>query len=121
MNWPDSCIKAPQFVKPEPQGTEDQPEVSALVIGVRETLTPQQEQWRICQMKFARASGILLHPTSLPGSYGMGELGPAAYSSVDFLQASGRPKAVPAASPQSDRWGSCIPIIVISTLSPLGG
>jgi len=41
-------------------------------------------------MKFARASGILLHPTSLPGSYGTGELGPAAYSFVDFLQASGR-------------------------------
>jgi 4-alpha-glucanotransferase len=39
-------------------------------------------------MKFPRASGILLHPTSLPGGCGIGELGPAAYSFVDFLQAS---------------------------------
>ena len=30
-------------------------------------------------MKFKRASGILLHPTSLPGPYGVGDLGPAAY------------------------------------------
>ena len=30
-------------------------------------------------MKFERASGILLHPTSLPGPYGIGDLGPHAY------------------------------------------
>lgn len=30
-------------------------------------------------MTFPRASGILLHPTSLPGSYGMGEIGPEAH------------------------------------------
>ncbi len=34
-----------------------------------------------------RASGILLHPTSLPGSYGIGELGSEAYHFVDFLVA----------------------------------
>lgn len=33
----------------------------------------------------SRASGILLHPTSLPGPYGIGDLGPAAYRFVDFL------------------------------------
>ncbi len=32
-----------------------------------------------------RASGILLHPTSLPGKYGIGDLGPAAYRFVDLL------------------------------------
>jgi 4-alpha-glucanotransferase len=32
-----------------------------------------------------RASGILLHITSLPSSYGIGDLGPAAYQFVDFL------------------------------------
>lgn len=32
-----------------------------------------------------RASGILLHPTSLPGNYGIGSLGAAARSFVDFL------------------------------------
>ena len=36
-------------------------------------------------MTFERASGILLHPTSLPGSHTIGDLGPNAYSFVDFL------------------------------------
>jgi 4-alpha-glucanotransferase len=40
-------------------------------------------------MKFERASGILLHPTSLPGPYGIGDLGPQAYAWVDFLAGSG--------------------------------
>ncbi|NCY20604.1 4-alpha-glucanotransferase [bacterium] len=30
-------------------------------------------------MTFPRSSGILLHPTSLPGPYGMGEIGPEAH------------------------------------------
>src|SRR5581483_104908 len=40
-------------------------------------------------MKFPRAAGILLHPTCLPGSYGIGDLGPEAYRFADFLQYSG--------------------------------
>lgn len=32
-----------------------------------------------------RASGLLLHPTSLPSPYGIGDLGPAAYAWVDSL------------------------------------
>ncbi len=32
-----------------------------------------------------RSSGILLHPTSLPGPFGIGELGQHAYRFVDFL------------------------------------
>ena len=32
-----------------------------------------------------RSSGILLHPTSLPGHAGIGDLGPAAYEFVNFL------------------------------------
>lgn len=35
-----------------------------------------------------RASGILLHPTSLPNRFGIGDLGEAAYNFVDFLSAS---------------------------------
>ena len=35
----------------------------------------------------SRASGLLLHPTSLPGPYGIGDLGPAAYRWVDTLAA----------------------------------
>jgi len=40
-------------------------------------------------MKFNRSSGILLHPTSLPGSYGIGDLGPQAYKWIDFLVQTG--------------------------------
>ncbi|HSW16722.1 MAG TPA: 4-alpha-glucanotransferase [Ramlibacter sp.] len=32
-----------------------------------------------------RSSGVLLHPTSLPGPHGSGDLGPAAYHFVDWL------------------------------------
>ena len=34
-----------------------------------------------------RASGILLHPTSLPSRFGIGDLGASAYRFVDFLAA----------------------------------
>jgi 4-alpha-glucanotransferase len=40
-------------------------------------------------MKFDRSSGILLHPTSLPGRYGIGDLGPQAYRFVDWLASTG--------------------------------
>lgn len=36
-------------------------------------------------MKFERSSGILLHPTSLPGPYGIGDIGPQAHDWIDFL------------------------------------
>ncbi|SJZ36983.1 4-alpha-glucanotransferase [Selenihalanaerobacter shriftii] len=36
-------------------------------------------------MNFERKSGILLHPTSLPGNYGIGSLGDEAYKFIDFL------------------------------------
>src|ERR1700746_4228190 len=38
-------------------------------------------------MPFPRATGILLHPTSLPARGGIGDFGPAAYEFVDFLAA----------------------------------
>ncbi|MFN2297331.1 MAG: 4-alpha-glucanotransferase [Anaerolineales bacterium] len=40
-------------------------------------------------MKAPRRAGILLHPTSLPGPFGIGDLGPSAYRWVDFLADSG--------------------------------
>lgn len=40
-------------------------------------------------MKFKRASGILLHPSSLPGKYGIGDIGPQAHIWLDFLARSG--------------------------------
>ncbi len=41
-------------------------------------------------MKLERSAGILLHPTSLPGKYGIGDLGPNAYGFIDFLKSSGQ-------------------------------
>ncbi|NNJ13258.1 4-alpha-glucanotransferase [Chloroflexales bacterium ZM16-3] len=41
-------------------------------------------------MDFPRSSGILLHPTSLPGPWGIGDLGASAYHFVDFLAAAGQ-------------------------------
>lgn len=41
-------------------------------------------------MRFPRESGILLHPTSLPGPHGIGDFGPAAYRFIDWLQAAGQ-------------------------------
>ncbi len=39
---------------------------------------------------FPRRSGVLLHPTSLPSPYGIGDFGPDAYRFVDFLTAAGQ-------------------------------
>jgi len=40
-------------------------------------------------LKFLRSAGILMHPTSLPGRCGMGDLGREAYRFVDFLADTG--------------------------------
>ncbi len=40
-------------------------------------------------MHLSRSSGILLHPTSLPNRYGIGDLGKSAYEFVDFLHNAG--------------------------------
>ncbi len=41
-------------------------------------------------MRFPRSSGLLLHPTSLPGGHGIGDLGPTAYEFLDFLGSAGQ-------------------------------
>ena len=38
----------------------------------------------------SRRSGVLLHVSSLPGPFGIGDLGPSAYEFVDFLAKSGQ-------------------------------
>lgn len=40
-------------------------------------------------MRFKRAAGILLHPTSLPGPYGIGMLGREAYRFVEWMEKAG--------------------------------
>lgn len=37
-----------------------------------------------------RSSGVLLHITSLPGPYGIGDLGPSAFDFIDFLAEAGQ-------------------------------
>lgn len=41
-------------------------------------------------MRFPRSSGILLHPTSLPSKFGIGDLGKEAYGFIDFLSDAGQ-------------------------------
>jgi len=41
-------------------------------------------------MKWPRAGGILVHPTSFPGRFGIGDLGPGALDVLDFLEAGGQ-------------------------------
>ncbi len=40
-------------------------------------------------MKFIRSAGIILHPSSLPGPDGIGDLGPEAYRWIQFLKQAG--------------------------------
>jgi 4-alpha-glucanotransferase len=54
-------------------------------------------------MRFPRSSGILLHPSSLPGKFGIGDLGPEAHGFVDNLAETGQ------------RWWQVLP------LGPTGG
>src|SRR5947207_3603960 len=45
-----------------------------------------------------RAGGILLHPSSLPGPFGIGDLGPAAFAWIDTLAAA------------KQRWWQILPL-----------
>lgn len=49
-------------------------------------------------MGMPRASGILLHPTSLPGRFGIGDIGPAAFRFLDLLTETGQ------------RWWQMLPL-----------
>ena len=40
--------------------------------------------------KYPREAGILLHPTSLPSKYGIGDFGQTAYEFIDFLASAGQ-------------------------------
>ena len=39
---------------------------------------------------FSRSSGVLLHPTSLPGRFGIGDLGPPAFEFIEWLRSAGQ-------------------------------
>ena len=42
------------------------------------------------QQNYDRRAGVLLHPTSLPSKYGVGDLGKEAFEFVDYLKAAGQ-------------------------------
>lgn len=57
------------------------------------------DKWQLRRRLLSeRASGILLHVTSLPGPHGCGDLGPSAYRFVDFLAEAGQ------------RWWQMLPV-----------
>ena len=45
---------------------------------------------RVASLQSRRSSGILFHPTSLPGPFGVGDFGEEARAFVDFLKAAGQ-------------------------------
>jgi 4-alpha-glucanotransferase len=49
-------------------------------------------------MRLPRASGLLLHPTSLPSPFGIGDLGPSAFEFIEALAESGQ------------RWWQMLPL-----------
>jgi 4-alpha-glucanotransferase len=61
---------------------------------VRPRSSPRAPAFALSQ----RAAGVLLHPTSLPGPHGCGDLGPSAYEFADWLAAAGQ------------RWWQMLPI-----------
>ncbi|HEY7543657.1 MAG TPA: 4-alpha-glucanotransferase, partial [Blastocatellia bacterium] len=62
----------------------------AAVYTIALTLSPFEAECRVKNMAFQRSSGILLHPTSFPSRFGIGDLGDEAFAFVDFLEASGQ-------------------------------
>jgi 4-alpha-glucanotransferase len=42
------------------------------------------------KQNYDRRAGVILHPTSLPSKYGIGDLGKEAYEFVDYLKAAGQ-------------------------------
>ena len=60
---------------------------------IRQTLPPLSVRILkagVHEMFSRRSAGILLHPTSLPGPYGIGDLGPTAHAFVDWLAEAGQ-------------------------------
>lgn len=62
----------------------------ALTVSVGEDLPLRYDTWLPKQdPKSRRRAGILLHPTSFPGPYGIGDLGPQAFRFLDWLHDAG--------------------------------
>ena len=64
---------------------------------------------------FPRESGVLLHITSLPGLYGIGDIGPEAFHFVDVLHEMGQ--SLWQILPLSDTGSSICPYSTVSTFA----
>ena len=64
---------------------------------------------------FPRESGVLLHITSLPGPYGLGDIGPEAFNFVDVLHEMGQ--SLWQILPLGDTGSSICPYITISAFA----
>lgn len=53
-------------------------------------MTTKEVENKVQTEKDKRYSGILLHPTSLPSPYGIGDMGEGAFAFVDFLEKAGQ-------------------------------
>ncbi len=62
-----------------------------------------------------RESGVLLHITSLPSPYGLGDIGPEAFHFVDVLHEMGQ--SLWQILPLSDTGSSICPYITVSTFA----
>lgn len=70
-------------------GRQPSLEPSPQVAVGEELPTGYERDFRATTRGNGRRAGILLHPTSLPGKYGIGELGSEVYSFLDWLEAAG--------------------------------
>ena len=69
---------------------EESPSLTVAYSGARNMRSTATRIDRRTRLIDQRLSGILLHISSLPGPFGIGDLGSSAYEFVDFLCASGQ-------------------------------
>ncbi|PRP86360.1 4-alpha-glucanotransferase [Planoprotostelium fungivorum] len=100
---------------------------------IRKMTTNSQSEESITSLE-VRRSGILLHPTSLPGPYGIGDVGPASIKFLDWMHEAGQtlwqflplnphghagtPYAVPSAMAASPAMIALEPLLDVGLLKP---
>lgn len=99
---PVAAAKPPVEAPPPPPPLE-QAELEAVEFGsdIREGY---DSYWPDHAME--RRSGLILHPTSLPGDYGIGEIGDEAFKFVDWLESTGSTiwQMLPLVPPEELYW-----------------
>jgi 4-alpha-glucanotransferase len=86
----EGCIVIPTILIPRLETgslemRDRQPQRDAVIPGFHNEVFRGQ-----ANMLYERASGVLLHPTSIPTRYGIGDLGPRTYEFIDWLAGAGQ-------------------------------